>query len=484
MESKLSYLLFLGDYLKRHIWLKALVLFAVILFSFHASALVRGDVAGEWHLNENAGTNAPDTSPAGAFDGTLNNMEDADWVSAKLNNGLVFDGVDEFVDLNGAGDFERTDVFSLELWFKTTTSAEESILTKQNSAGNLRGWTVFTESGRIKASLVNATTSDEIRIQTDSNSLNDGVFHHIVVTYDGSSDASGLIIYIDGLAVATTTLANTLTGSITNATAMQISGRNGINLVFNGTVDEVVIYDINLSAADVNDTFNNGIGTEFHPPVASVTVDIIHPDGGESFNNVIISTIDINFNVQSPDTNLLFIDLNFSTSSTEGTGTVIIQDINTDSALITCADADFTDTTLCTFSWNIDAVADDNYFILVNVTDEFSTASDFNVSDAVFEIFTPIVEAECVIDLEVSLYLGQYLQINYSGFDDSGTFILTGTFNLFRDKKLLIENEPLLLVNNDFLTFISPKKINDDPYTIIVRSGNCISSETIQTKFS
>ncbi len=376
--------------MKNNIWLKALVLVAVILFSFHTSALTQSDVVGEWHLNESAGTNAPDTS-TGGFDGTLTNMEDGDWVSGQLNNALVFDGVDEFVDLNGVGDFERTDTFSLEFWFKTSTAGTELILSKQLNTGNFRGWNVFIETGKLKVSLINNNgASDRLFLETNA-TFNDNVFHHVVVTYAGTSLISGLIVYVDGSAVATTTLTDALTGSITNAVATQISGRDGANAVFNGTVDEVVFYDVVLTAGDVTGTFNNGTGTEFHPPVSVITLDVVHPNGGEGFDNVSISTVDINFNVQSPDTNLLFVDLNFSTSGSQGTGTVIIQDINTDSSQITCADADFTNTTLCTFSWNIDAVADNNYFILATARDEFSSFIDFDASDATFEIFTTFV---------------------------------------------------------------------------------------------
>ena len=294
-------------------------------------------------------------------------MEDADWVSGKLNNALLFGGTDEFVDLNGVANFERTDTFSFEFWFKTTTAASELILTKQTNTGNFRGWNIFIEDGKIRTALIsNDGASDRLFLETDA-SFNDGNFHHLVVTYDGSSDINGLNIFIDGTDVPTTTLTNSLTASITNNVSTQISGRDGANVVFNGTVDEVVIYSVTLTAQDVNDTFNNGNGTEFHPPVDEVAIDIIHPDGGEQFDNSFISNVDINFTLQSPDTNLLFVDLNFSTSSSQGTGNIIINDVNTDSALITCDGVDFNNTPTCTFDWDIDLVADNNYFILLRL---------------------------------------------------------------------------------------------------------------------
>jgi len=215
---------------------------------------------GHWPLNESAGTNVPDISDNDA-DGTTINMEDGDWVSAKLNNGLLFDGVDEYVNLGDIADFERTDPFSLEMWFKTTTAAAEMMLTRQLNASTFRGWNLFIEGGKIKTSFISDNAAlDRIFIETNG-TFNNDEFRHLVLTYDGSSDTSGMTIYIDGFVEATTILTNNLTGSISVSTDTLIAARGG-TINFTGIVDEVIIYDIELTAANVTTRFNSGTGIE------------------------------------------------------------------------------------------------------------------------------------------------------------------------------------------------------------------------------
>lgn len=219
------------------------------------------NVIGHWHLNESTGSTVSDDSGNGN-DGTATNMENGDWVTGKLNNGLVFGGTDEWVDLGAIADFERTDSFSLEFWFNTTTSSAQMILSKQLNAGTYRGWNVFIESGLITAALISDNASSN-RLQKKTNStFNDGSWHHCVVTYDGSSTLAGLLIYMDGSLAASTNVTDNLSATISHATNAQISGRAGANVVFVGTVDEVVIYNFTLTSGNVTSRYNSGTGTE------------------------------------------------------------------------------------------------------------------------------------------------------------------------------------------------------------------------------
>ena len=68
-------------------------------------------------MNETTGTNVPDIS-GNTNDGTTQNMDDTNWVSGKLNNGLFFDGVNEYVDCGTTGNFDSTDPFSIEQWVR------------------------------------------------------------------------------------------------------------------------------------------------------------------------------------------------------------------------------------------------------------------------------------------------------------------------------------------------------------------------------
>jgi hypothetical protein len=212
-------------------------------------------IYAQWHMNESSGTTVSDSGP-NSYNGTTQNMEDADWVAAKLNNGLRFDGVNEYVDCGNIADFERTDAFSVEAWVKTST-ASKIIAARHNGT---RGWFVFVNNtGLIYFNLSNNYGPNHL-YRKSSGSVTDGSWHHVVCTYDGSEDVSGCHVYIDGDNDDGDS-ANTLTGTISTGVNMRLGAWN-TGLYFNGDLDEVLVYEKEISASDVTDRYNSGSGTE------------------------------------------------------------------------------------------------------------------------------------------------------------------------------------------------------------------------------
>ncbi len=219
------------------------------------------NIVGAWDLNESSGTNAPDTSDNGN-DGTLNNMADSDWVSGQLNNGLQFANGSEYVSMGDVLDFERTDAFSIEFWMKRTgNSATEFIVSKQIQGGNAEGYGVFINTLGVLEFLLVSTTTNLVRV-TATTAVDDNTWHHVVVTYDGSSAASGITIYLDNSSESLTTVNDTLTTSTLSTAPFQFSGRSGANLTYGGTLDAVKVWDKELTSGEVSTQYNSGTGTE------------------------------------------------------------------------------------------------------------------------------------------------------------------------------------------------------------------------------
>ena len=111
---------------------------------------------------------------------------------------------------------------------------------------------------------------------------------------------------------------------------------------------------------------------------------------GESFSTTPIfafgidGNITIDFNVFQADNNRLTLDLNYSTAITQGSGTVIVKDLNLIATY--CSNQNWNDfPSTCSYSWNISEVVDGNYTIngLIKTT---GGLFDFNVSDGNLEI--------------------------------------------------------------------------------------------------
>ena len=97
--------------------------------------------------------------------------------------------------------------------------------------------------------------------------------------------------------------------------------------------------------------------------------------------------VGIDFNIFILDNNRLTIDLNYSTTATNGTGVVIIKDLNLDSTI--CPDQDWNDVpSVCSYSWDYSTVADGNYGILGLIDSGTEIARD--ASDGNFEVFNEV----------------------------------------------------------------------------------------------
>ncbi len=173
-------------------------------------------------------------------------------VEGKLNQAVLFTG-DDPVDLP-LGNFGRHEPFSVSLWLKTPDEKERAVVFHRSRAWTdaaSRGYELLIEEGRLKWSLIHFWPGNAISIAArDKVPLNK--WQHVTVTYDGSSQASGLKIYVDGQAVATEVIKDKLTKEITGGGGdnIAIAERFRDRGFKGGAVDEFRVYGRELSALD------------------------------------------------------------------------------------------------------------------------------------------------------------------------------------------------------------------------------------------
>lgn len=216
-----------------------------------------------WHLNESSGNIVTDSSGNGR-NGTRINMEDIDWVSGKLNNCLVFDGVDEYVSCGNIGNFERTQPFTLDLWIKFTSTDTKMIISKIDMAPIARGWELFVAVGKIYFLVCSDFAANNYFSVNTNDTFNTGGWHHVIVTYSGSSLASGVNIYVANTLRTLTITKDTLTGTILNSAGLNIASRdNSTGYCFSGYIDEIAIYDKVIDVNERGMRWNTGYGYEY-----------------------------------------------------------------------------------------------------------------------------------------------------------------------------------------------------------------------------
>lgn len=236
------------------------------LYKILENILFASSIYGHWKFNEGVGITAFDSSWR-SHNGTLVNMGPADWIPGKVGSNALtfFAATPKYIDLGNFASFERTDPFSLECWFKTSViGGLNHLLAKMENAGNFRGWGLRVNIGTVEvilSSIFGGPGQSILRVRT-INTFNDGVWHHLVVTYLGNSLATGIQIYVDNISQPLVTVVDNLTSTITNAINLKFAAREGGAYAYTGDLDEIVIWTKELTQAEVTYRYNSGNGRE------------------------------------------------------------------------------------------------------------------------------------------------------------------------------------------------------------------------------
>jgi hypothetical protein len=169
--------------------------------------------------------------------------------AAELNgeNGFTFPNV---------GHFSRTDPFTLSLWLKTSNRTPRATVLHHSQApvdAGSRGYELLLENGKVAFGLHHMWPGNSIKVVTKK-SIPVDTWAHVTVTYDGSSKADGVRIYIDGELAEQQVIRDGLRKDITyggNEPNLAIGYRFRDNGFKGGTVDEFRIYSRALTAVEV-----------------------------------------------------------------------------------------------------------------------------------------------------------------------------------------------------------------------------------------
>jgi concanavalin A-like lectin/glucanase superfamily protein/calcineurin-like phosphoesterase family protein/F5/8 type C domain-containing protein len=149
--------------------------------------------------------------------------------------------------------------FSVAAWFKTTSNfGDDGLIVNKgglgtDTAGNNINYALWmTSSEKLRGAFETSSGSD--KIVTSPNSYNNGQWHHGVVTYDGTSIVR---LYIDGVQVATTS-----TSSVpeVNNNPLRIGSNSRVidDDLFMGNIDEVGVWNQQLTPSEITKVMNNG----------------------------------------------------------------------------------------------------------------------------------------------------------------------------------------------------------------------------------
>jgi len=206
-----------------------------------------------WRLAEATGTTAADASPNGRT-GTYYNTY-THGVASPLQS-ETRDTATQFITglVTSDASTSATAAFSIEAWFRTTTTAGGRIIGFGNGDEDWASTTVdrqlyMSPQGKI----VFGMGSKKVTISSPS-AYNNNAWHHVVGTY---SSTTGADLYVDGQLVASGNgaAANLTSGYWRIAAEAPLKWPSAPTNYFAGSIDEAVVYAIALSQARIQAHF-------------------------------------------------------------------------------------------------------------------------------------------------------------------------------------------------------------------------------------
>ena len=165
----------------------------------------------------------------------------------------AFDGVDDFVAINGISSAINFSAGSISLWAKTsTTSANIAYVKSLIDADNFITIMYNNSSEELRFNYRGSGTTKQT--ETTDMTEGDGVWYHIVATWNVSGDEINL--YLDGVLKSTKDTLPTISGT---PSVSSIGNNADGGQYFIGNIDEVSLFNVALSAADVTTLYNEGL---------------------------------------------------------------------------------------------------------------------------------------------------------------------------------------------------------------------------------
>ena len=114
--------------------------------------------------------------------------------------------------------------------------------------------------GLLQFDIINTPTTDAILVRKSFSSIADNNFHHVTITYDGSSSATGVKFYFDGIQQTDLSILwNSLSSSVLNNQPLTLGALANGNNKMTGQLDDFQIFNRELSASEVSQLSNLNI---------------------------------------------------------------------------------------------------------------------------------------------------------------------------------------------------------------------------------
>ncbi|MCK9393357.1 MAG: LamG domain-containing protein [Candidatus Paceibacterota bacterium] len=166
---------------------------------------------------------------------------------------IDFDGTDDFISFDSDDTLNMTDALTISFWVKRLGRVgEDNIIVSKDDANSNRQYVVyFTNNNTIKFTIFGSSANTAIISSTVFSSLNQWIY--VTATYKYVSDGTSIMdLYVNG-EKDSTQITNAVGPINTSSTPLIIGddGETTLNKTLRGVIDDVRIYDVALTTAQV-----------------------------------------------------------------------------------------------------------------------------------------------------------------------------------------------------------------------------------------
>ncbi|HXI84263.1 MAG TPA: LamG-like jellyroll fold domain-containing protein, partial [Verrucomicrobiae bacterium] len=197
-----------------------------------------------WKLDESAGTVAADS--AGTNNGTLtgfNFTTNSGHVSGILSNALSFDGVDDFVALDG-NQIDLTNNFTVTAWLYPRNASTAGAFISVRSFYLASGFRFFIYNNSV---FVQGQTTVGWQASTfGAGAIQNGNWYHVAVVYDDSF----ITVYVNGVSLGSADWGGDMIMNTNSFSRIGSDATEGADY-FNGVIDDVMLFERALTSPQI-----------------------------------------------------------------------------------------------------------------------------------------------------------------------------------------------------------------------------------------
>ena len=203
---------------------------------------------------------------------------------------------DVYLDLNHTGVFRSADPFTIGMWIWIPKKFKEGVIFHKADAErlyNFKGYSVSMKNNRFEIIMAHTAPSNAIIKQT-LQEIPREQWIHLALSYDGSSKASGLHLFMDGKKMLTEVIKDKLYKDIIffnkNEPALQIGGWYRGSGFTGGKVDEILVYNRKLTSFEIGILAGKNSWSE----IAKISPKDLNPSQQEMLTDYYAHVIDEN----------------------------------------------------------------------------------------------------------------------------------------------------------------------------------------------